>query len=43
MRYLREPALRLGARVELCLVNEGSSAIQITPETPPRLRGKTPA
>ena len=42
MRYRREPDRSLGARVQLFLVNEGPSAIKITPEIPVRLRGKTP-
>jgi len=42
MGYRREPDRSLGARVQLFLVNEGSSAIKITPETPVRLREKTP-
>ena len=42
MRYRREPDRSLGARVQLFMVNEGSSAIKITPGTPVRLRGKTP-
>ena len=41
MRYRREPDRGLGARVQLFLVNEGSSAITITPEIPVRLRGRT--
>jgi len=42
MRYRRKPDPSLGARVQLFLVNEGSTAIKITPEIPVRLRGKTP-
>ncbi len=42
MRYRREPDRSLGARVQLFLVNEGASALRITPETPVHLRGKTP-
>jgi len=42
MRYRREPDRSLGARVQLFLVNEGSSTIKITPDTPVRLRGRTP-
>jgi len=42
MRYRREPDRSLGARLQLFLVNEGSVAIKITPETPVLLRGKTP-
>jgi len=42
LRYRREADFSLGARVELFLVNQAAAAVRITPETPVRLRGKTP-
>ncbi len=42
LRYRREPDRSLGARVQLFLVNESSASIQINPDTPVCLRGRTP-
>lgn len=42
MLYRREPDRSLGAWVQLFLVNRGSSPLSFSPQTPVRLRDKTP-
>ena len=42
MRYRKEPDFSLGARVELFLLNAGSTELRLTPDADIRLRGKSP-
>ncbi|HEY5914590.1 MAG TPA: hypothetical protein VJA21_28710 [Verrucomicrobiae bacterium] len=43
MRWRREADFSLGARVELFVLNAGSTERQLSAETPVRIRGRTPA
>ena len=43
LRWRREADFSLGARVELFVLNDGSTARQLSAETPLLVRGKTPA